>query len=94
MQQNWKGLGTYGTVGLEFVLSFLFGLWLGHQGDKWFGTAPWLTLTGSGFGLAAGFRAIWQAGQRATREAEQEERRERAARKKYLDDHHPRDPGR
>ncbi len=86
MQQNWKGLGTYGTVGLEFVLSFLLGLWLGHQGDRWLSTTPWLALVGSGFGLAAGFRAIWQAAQRANQDAEREEREERARRKKYLDD--------
>jgi F0F1-type ATP synthase assembly protein I len=91
VQQDWKGVGTYGTVGLEFALSILFGLWLGHKGDQWLGSDPWLTLIGTGFGTAAGVRAIWRALQRANREADEAERRDRKARKQYLDEHSDRD---
>ena len=92
MQQDWKGLGTYGTVGLEFALSIMFGLWLGRKGDQWLGTDPWLTFVGTGFGTAAGVRAIWRALQRANREADAAELEDREARKHYHDE--PRDPDR
>lgn len=78
-----KGLGTYGTVGLEFALSVLFGLFGGQWLDKKLGTAPWLTLIGLGFGMAAGIRSLWRALQAAQREIEEEDRLELEARKKY-----------
>lgn len=89
MQQDWKGFGSYGTVGLELVLSIMFGAWLGHKGDQWLGTGPWLTVVGSAFGIAAGTRAVWRALQRANREAEAEAETERKARKRYHDEPEP-----
>ena len=83
MQQDWKGLGSYGTVGLEFVLSIVAGSYGGWWLDRKLGISPWLTLIGFGFGVAAGFRAVWRALERANREAEEQEQREREARKKY-----------
>jgi ATP synthase protein I len=87
VKQNWKGLGTYGTVGLEFALSILFGLFVGQWLDKKLGT-HFLALVGSALGLAAGVRAIWRAAQQATRDLEKMDREEREARKKFDDDHH------
>ena len=83
MQQDWKGLGGYGTVGLELVLSIVAGSYGGWWLDRKLGISPWLTLMGFGFGVAAGFRAVWRALERANREAEQQEQQEREARKKY-----------
>lgn len=83
MQQDWKGLGGYGTVGLEFVLSIVAGSYGGWWLDRKLGISPWLTLIGFVFGVAAGFRAVWRALERANREAEQQEREEREARQKY-----------
>lgn len=86
MQQHWKGLGNAATVGLEFVLSIvlpmLFGVWL----DEKLGTSPWMMVVWLGFGLAAGIRALMRAAKAATREAEELERREQEARKKYHED--------
>jgi ATP synthase protein I len=85
MKQDLKGLGTYGTVGLEFGLSVLVGLFGGQWLDKKFGTSPWLTLVGLAFGTAAGIRSLLRALAAAKREIEEEDRREREARKKYFE---------
>ncbi|MBN1607330.1 MAG: AtpZ/AtpI family protein [Polyangiaceae bacterium] len=77
MQQDWKSVGSYGTVGLELGLSVLFGLACGHWLDQRLHTAPWLTLIGTAFGLAAGARAVWRALRRANREADQIAEQER-----------------
>ena len=89
MQQHWKGIGSYGTVGLEFALSVLFGLGVGSWLDERFGTAGWFSVTGFGFGLAAGARAIYRALKRANREAEQLELEEQEAKRKYHEDRDP-----
>ena len=89
MQQYWKGLGGPGTVGIEVVLGIAAGLFGGSWLDKKLGTAPWLTLIGLGYGLAAAGRAIYRALKHANREAEELDRKEREARKKF-DDEHPR----
>jgi F0F1-type ATP synthase assembly protein I len=83
VKQDWKGVGRYGTVGLELVLSILVGLFGGQFLDRHLHTAPWLTLVGTGYGIAAGVRGLYRAAQRATREAEELDRREREERRKY-----------
>ncbi|HEY4106079.1 MAG TPA: AtpZ/AtpI family protein [Polyangiaceae bacterium] len=86
MQQDWKGVGRYGTVGLEFALSILVGLFGGQWLDKKFGTHGIFTLVGLAYGLAAGGRAVYRALKSANREADEQERQDRAARKKFNDD--------
>lgn len=69
-------MGSYGTIGLEFVLSVMLGLFGGRWLDGKLDTTPWLAVLGFGFGLAAGFRAIWRAYkemQAITRQEEKEE---------------------
>ncbi len=83
MKQEWKGVGRYGTVGLELVLSVIVGLFAGQFLDRRFHTAPWLMLLGLGYGIAAGVRGLYRAAERATREADELERREREERRKY-----------
>ena len=83
MKQEWKGVGRYGTVGLELVLSVIVGLFAGQVLDRRFHTTPWLMLIGLAYGIAAGVRGLYRAAQRATREADEFERREREARRKY-----------
>lgn len=78
-------MGRYGTVGLEVVLSVIVGLVVGRLLDQRLGTGGWLTLLGVVYGVAAGVRALYRAAQRATREAEELDRREREERKKYRD---------
>ncbi len=87
VQHYWKSAGSYATVGLEFALSVLVGLFIGQWLDEKLGTGGWLTAVWLGFGIIAGARAVWRALQRANREAEDEERKERDARREYFDDH-------
>ncbi|NRA33519.1 MAG: AtpZ/AtpI family protein [Polyangiaceae bacterium] len=86
MQQEWKAYGSYGTLGLEFSLSVLFGLFGGQWINEKVGANGWITLVGFGFGIVAGSRAIWRAVQRANREAERFEAEEQEAQNRYHDD--------
>jgi hypothetical protein len=58
---DWKGIGSYGTIGLEMVLSVLFGGFLGNWVDSKLDTAPYGMLVGFGFGVAAAVRALLRA---------------------------------
>lgn len=84
VQQNWKALGKYGTVGLDLGLSIVVGLLGGQWLDGRFGTAPWLMIAGFLLGATAGFRMLWRTLEKANRELEREEERDREARRKYL----------
>ena len=86
VQQDWKALGNYGTLGMEVALSVVVGLFGGQWLDKRFQTGGWLTWIGFAYGLAAAGRAIYRAVQKSNREAEELERREQEARQKYDDD--------
>ncbi|MEO8182656.1 MAG: AtpZ/AtpI family protein [Deltaproteobacteria bacterium] len=86
MQQDWKGINRYATVGLEFGLSLLVGLFAGRWLQEKLGTGNWLTFVGFGFGIAAGYRAIYRAAKAANRDAEREEAEERAERQRYHDE--------
>ena len=90
MKQNWKGLGSYGTVGLELAISVLFGLFVGQWLDRKLGT-HWIAMAGFGLGLAAGVRTLWRAVKQANQEADKLDREEREARKKFDDDADPHD---
>ena len=77
VRDDWKGLGSYGTVGIELVLSVLAGFYAGRWLDEKFGTHGWLTLDRFGFGVAAGFRGLYQVAQKMRRETEAEDKRDR-----------------
>ena len=66
-QSAWKALGELSTVGMTLVLATVIGLAGGYYLDKWLGTAPWLTLIGLGFGIAAGFVNLFRTVNRAGR---------------------------
>ncbi len=83
MQRKLKDLGTYGTVGLEFGLSVLVGLFGGQWLDRKLHTDPWLTFIGMAFGVAAGVRTLWRTARRAQHELEAEDQREQRARREY-----------
>ena len=86
MQQYWKGTGRYATVGLELAASVLIGLFGGQWLDKKLGTHGILTLVGLTYGVAAAVRVVWRALKNANREADEAERAEQAARKKFNED--------
>jgi ATP synthase protein I len=81
-------MGRYGTVGLEVVLSVLVGFLGGWWLDQKLGTDPWLTLIGFAYGVAAAARALYRAARRATKEADDLDRREREERRRYRDGKH------
>ncbi len=89
-RSSWKDVGSYSTVGLEFALSILVGLFGGRWLDKKFDAGGWLTFVGLGFGIAAGVRSLLRALERANRQAEEQEKQEREARDRYDDDEEPR----
>jgi len=89
VQQDWKGLGRYSTVGLEFALSVIVGLMLGKWLDEKFDTGGLLTIVWFFFGLVAGGRAIYRAAKRAERDLREEDEANRKSKQKYLDN----DPG-
>ncbi len=80
-------MASYATVGLEFGLSLLVGLFGGRWLDQKLGTANWLTFIGFGFGMAAGYRAIYRAAKAANRDAEKAEAADQAERQRYHDEH-------
>jgi F0F1-type ATP synthase assembly protein I len=86
VKQDWKSAGSYGTVGIEVILSVLVGFFGGYWLDGKLGTSPWLTLVGFTYGVAAAARALYRAARRATKEAEDLERREREQRRRYGDE--------
>jgi ATP synthase protein I len=83
LQRKLKDLGIYGTVGLEFGLSVLVGLFGGQWLDRKLHTDPWLTFIGMGFGIAAGARTLWRAARLAQKDIEAQDERERQARREY-----------
>lgn len=69
LRTDWKQTG-YTTVGLDLVVSILFGFLGGRWLDGWLDTAPVLTLVGLAFGVAAGARFVWRAAARMKRHTE------------------------
>ena len=58
MKEHYRALGSWGTLGLEIVLSVMLGLFGGRWLDGRFGTGQWLSLVGFAFGCAAAGKAI------------------------------------
>jgi F0F1-type ATP synthase assembly protein I len=74
LKQDWKAVGSYGTVGLEIVLSILLGLFIGRWIDGKLETAPVFTAIWVAFGVAAAGRAVWRAWKNMQAETAREER--------------------
>jgi ATP synthase protein I len=85
VQQHWKGIATYSTIGLELAGSVFVGLFVGHWLDGKFGT-KWIVFAGLVLGIVAGYRTVWRALKIANREAEREEQEQRRAREDFHDD--------
>lgn len=74
MKQEWRGLGSYGTVGLELVISIVVGLYIGRWLDEKLGTEPVFSVIWFLFGVAAGGRSLWQTWKAMQADAAREER--------------------
>lgn len=68
-----KSAGGLSTLGLDIVLSMVFGFFGGRWLDGRFGTAPWLSMVGLAFGLIAAGRFLYRATQKMKRETEHDE---------------------
>jgi F0F1-type ATP synthase assembly protein I len=76
MKQDWKAVGSFGTLGLEIVLSILFGLFIGLRLDSWLGTEPIMAVIWFFLGVAAAGKAVrrtWKEMQAETAREEQEQ---------------------
>ncbi len=58
---EWRGLGSFGTLGLEIVLCIALGFFGGKWLDEKIGTTPYLSLAGFVFGLAAAIKGVMRA---------------------------------
>lgn len=58
---EWRGLGSFGTLGLEIVLCIALGFFGGKWLDDKFDTAPYLAVIGFCFGLAAAIKGVMRA---------------------------------
>ncbi len=72
--QGLRGIGTYGTVGLDFAVAVTIGLLGGWWLDKKVGWTPWLTVVGLLFGVAAGFNVLFKAARKLREDTERDER--------------------
>ncbi len=86
VHHHWKSTGGHSTIGLEFALSVIFGLFGGQWLDEKFSGGGWFTALGFVVGLTAGGRTVYRALKIANREADKEAEEER---RKYLDDKLP-----
>jgi len=59
---------------LSFVVAIAFGWWFGGVLDGWFGTAPWLMIVFSCFGLVAGILNVYRTVSHAMRAASESAR--------------------
>ena len=50
-----RQLARLSTIGVTLVAATAIGLAIGYGLDRWLGTSPWLTLTFTLLGIAAGF---------------------------------------
>ena len=76
MKEQYRAVGSYGTLGIEIVLSVLLGSYAGYWLDQKFNTAPVLLALGFFFGLGAAGKAIhrtWKEMQKATAREEREQ---------------------
>ena len=52
-------MGVLSTVGITMVVATVIGYFIGLFLDRVFGTAPWLMITFLLFGIAAGFKNLY-----------------------------------
>lgn len=71
-RSGWKRLAEIASLGLVLPSSIAVGLFLGYFLDRWLGTAPWLLILFTLFGVISGFLTLV----RGLRAIEREESRE------------------
>lgn len=56
----WRQLARLSTIGIALVAATAIGLLIGYGLDRLLGTAPWLTMVFTLFGIAAGFLNLFR----------------------------------
>jgi hypothetical protein len=74
MKDEYRAVGSWGTLGLEIVLSVLIGFFGGRWIDGRFGTAPWVSIVGFFFGCAAAGKALHRTWTEMSKVTAREER--------------------
>ena len=59
--ETMRAFGTFGSVGLSFVISIVLGAGLGLLIDRWIGAGHWGFFLGFFLGLAAGIVSVFRA---------------------------------
>lgn len=80
LNQGAFGSGPFGQfmgLGLQFVLSILFFLYLGQWADRKLGTSPWFMILGVFTGAGAAFFSMYRALKVAERRQEELDRMEK-----------------
>jgi F0F1-type ATP synthase assembly protein I len=72
--QRFKGVGPYGTVGLDMVLAVMVGLFGGMWLDHRLKTRGWLSVIGFLVGVATCFSILFKTARRLREETEREDR--------------------
>lgn len=68
-----KGMGSYGTLGMEIVVSILIGLFGGQWLDRRWNTSPWFTIAGLALAAITIVRAVLRVMKDMRRDAAREE---------------------
>ena len=71
--RSMRGMGQYGTIGIEMVLSMLAGLWIGSKLDEYLHTDPWMKVLWFFFGCGAAGRTVYRAWKSMQADAVREE---------------------
>jgi ATP synthase protein I len=66
-----KAFGRIGALGIELALSTVIGMLGGRWLDSKLSTEPWLTLVGLILGVVAGFRSLYMAARKQSRQSQQ-----------------------
>lgn len=74
MKDEYKAVGSWGTLGLEIALSITIGLFGGRWLDEKLGWAPWLSVIGFLFGCGAAVKSVLRTMSEMKAVTEREER--------------------
>lgn len=71
LSQAYRSVGPYLTLGIQFIVTILLCIFLGHWADGKFDTSPLLTLIGGLLGIAAGFYHFFKTVLKMDRKSEE-----------------------
>ena len=85
MRENWKSIGSYGTLGLEIVLGILLPCYVGSLADDHYGTGKTWLYVGFFIGIAHGIHAVRRVLKQAQALADAEVEAEKQQRRQYYE---------